>query len=174
MLQEIVPGLRRVAYPCPTAELKRCFPLPEWFVKSISPMGVAFEMSEVTGPEAFDAFFERAKRAGAEAVFVPPMAWFVGYQRELGEAAARTPLPVIFDSQIFVESGGLIGYTPEITHPGQRTAAIVARILEGGDPGEIPVEQPTLFDLWLNLKTARTWGIKIPPSLLVQAAGVVE
>jgi putative ABC transport system substrate-binding protein len=102
------------------------------------------------------------------------MAWFYGYQRELGKAAARTPLPVIFESRIFVESGGLIGYQAEYSHAGQRTAAIVERILEGGDPGEIPVEQPTLFDLWLNLKTARTWGIKIPPSLLVQATGVVE
>ena len=137
-------------------------------------MGVSIEMVEVTGPAAFDAFFEAARRAGAEAVLVAPMAWFHGYERELGEAAAKTPLPVIFEGLRFVESGGLIGYNAEISHPGRRTAAIVERILEGGDPGEIPVEQPTLFDLWLNLKTARTWGIKIPPSLLVRATEVIE
>jgi putative ABC transport system substrate-binding protein len=174
MLQEIAPGLKRVAFLCPTAELERCSSSPEEFRKAVNRMGVAIEIIEVTGLEAFDAGFEAAKRAGTEAVLVAPMAWFYGYQRELGKAAARTPLPVIFESRIFVESGGLIGYQAEYSHAGQRTAAIVERILEGGDPGEIPVEQPTLFDLWLNLKTARTWGIKIPPSLLVQATGVVE
>jgi putative tryptophan/tyrosine transport system substrate-binding protein len=174
MLQEIAPGLKRVAFPCPTAELERCSSFPEWLGKEASRMGVAIEMMEVTGPEAFETFFEAARRAGAEAVLVAPMAWFYGYQRELGNAAARTPLPVIFESRIFVESGGLIGYQAEITHPGQRTGAIVERILEGGDPGEIPVEQPTVFDLWLNLKTARTWGIEIPPSLLVRATELIE
>jgi putative ABC transport system substrate-binding protein len=175
MLQEIVPGLERVAFPCPTAELERCSSFPEWPLgEEASHTGVTIEMMEVTGPEAFDAFFEEARRAGAEAVLVAPMAWFHGHQRELGEAAARTPLPVIFESRIFVEAGGLIGYTAEITHPGQRTAAIVARILEGRDPGEIPVEQPTLFDLWLNLKTAQRWGIEVPPSLLVRATEVIE
>jgi putative ABC transport system substrate-binding protein len=174
LLQEIVPGLERVAVLCPTAELERCSTFPEWELgKNASRMGIALHMVEVKGPEGFDAAFEAAGRAG-EAILVAPMAWFYGYQRELGEAAAKTPLPVIFDSRIFVESGGLIGYTAENNHPGQRTAAIVERILEGGDPAEIPVEQPTMFDLWLNLKTARTWGIKFPPSLLVQATDVVE
>jgi putative tryptophan/tyrosine transport system substrate-binding protein len=175
MLQEIVPGLQRVAFLCPTVEFERCSsPPPEEVENEISRTGVEIEIIEVTGSEAFDAGFEAARHAGAEAVLVVPMAWYYGYQRELGEAAARTPLPVIFESRIFVEAGGLIGYNVEISHTAQRTAAIVARILEGGDPGEIPVEQPTLFELWLNLKTARTWGIKLPPSLLVQATGVVE
>jgi putative ABC transport system substrate-binding protein len=137
-------------------------------------MGFAVEMIEVAGPGMFDASFEAARRAGAEAVFVVPMAWFYGHQHELGEAAAKTPLPVIFESWIFVESGGLIGFQAEATDPAKRTAAIVERILEGGDPAEIPVEQPTLFNLWLNLKTAQKWGIEIPPSLLVGATEVIE
>jgi putative ABC transport system substrate-binding protein len=175
MLQEIVPGLKHVAFACPTAELERCSSFPEWPLgEEASSMGVTIEVVEVTGPEAFDTIFKEAKRAGAEAVLVAPMAWYYGYQRELGEAAARTPLPVIFESWIFVESGGLIGFQAEVTHPGERTADIVDRILEGGDPAEIPVEQPTLFDLWLNLKTAQKWGIKIPPSLLLRATEVIE
>jgi putative ABC transport system substrate-binding protein len=171
MLQEIVPGLKRVAFLCPTAELERCASSPEEVEKE---MGFAVEMIEVAGPGMFDASFEAARRAGAEAVFVVPMAWFYGHQHELGEAAAKTPLPVIFESWIFVESGGLIGFQAEATDPAKRTAAIVERILEGGDPAEIPVEQPTLFNLWLNLKTAQKWGIEIPPSLLVGATEVIE
>jgi putative ABC transport system substrate-binding protein len=174
MLQEIVPGLERVAVACPTAELERCSAFPAPVRQEARRMGMALEMMEVTGPEAFDAFFESVRLAGAEAVLVASMAWFFGYEQELGEAAARTPLPVIFESRIFVEAGGLIGYQPELSHAAQRTAAIVERILEGGDPGEIPVEQPTLFELWLNLKTAQKWGIKIPPSLLLRATEVIE
>lgn len=102
------------------------------------------------------------------------MSWYYGYQQELGEAAGRTPLPVIFDSPLFVEAGGLISYGAEVSQAGTRMAAIVERILEGGNPAEIPVEQPRLFDLWLNLATARRWSIELPPALLARATEVIE
>jgi putative ABC transport system substrate-binding protein len=175
MLREVVPGLERVAFACPTAELARCSAFPEWpLAEDATRMGVALEIVEVTGPDAFDVAFEEAERTGAGAILVPSMAWFYGHQQELGEAAGRTPLPVIFDSTLFVEAGGLISYGAEVSQAGTRMAAIVERILEGGDPAEIPVEQPTLFDLWLNLATARRWGIEIPPSLLLRATEVIE
>ncbi len=102
------------------------------------------------------------------------MAWFYSFCEEIGQAAARSPLPAFFACPRFVDGGGLVAYDAEVTQGGIRTAVIVSRILEGANPDEIPVEQTTVYELLLNLKTARTWGIELPESLLLQATRVVE
>ncbi len=174
ILQEVVPDLEKVVIACPTAELERCGPQSEEHADATSGMGLAVQIRYVAGPEDFDAFFAAARQDGAGAVLIRGMAWFYGFEKELGQAAAQSPLPTIFSSTAFVEAGGLISIGSHEPQGGRRMAVIVSRILEGADPSEIPVEQPTLIDIVLNLKTARNWGIEIPESLLLQATRVVE
>ncbi|MCI0542036.1 MAG: ABC transporter substrate-binding protein [Verrucomicrobiales bacterium] len=174
VLQEIVPDLKKVAVVCPTAELERCGPYVELLAKEASDMGLVLQMQDVAGPEEFDAFFAAARGNSAGAVLITGQAWFYGFCEELGQAAARSPLPVIFACTQFAEAGGLISNDVELSQGGRRTAVIVSRILEGANPGEIPVERPTLYELVLNLKTARTWGIELPEALLLQATRVIE
>jgi putative ABC transport system substrate-binding protein len=76
--------------------------------------------------------------------------------------------------QVFVEEGGLMSYGPSDADLFRRAAGYVDRILKGAKPGELPVEQPTKFDLYINLRTAKTLGIDIPPTLLTRAAEVIE
>lgn len=173
-LQEIVPDLERVAVLCPTAEVDRCLPYTQWLEDEASGMGLAFRVYDVAGPEDFDSFFAAAQQDGAGGVLILDMAWFYDFCEELGQAAARSPLPAVFACQSFVEAGGLVAQEAEETQGGIRTAAIVSRILEGTNPGEIPVERPTVYELLLNLKTARTWGIELPETLLLQATRIVE
>ena len=173
-LQEVVPGLKKVTVACPTAELEACAPYGEWLANQANGIGLALQIQDVAGPEDFDSFFEAARQDGAGAVLITSMAWFYGFCEELGQAAARSPLPAIFACIRFAEAGGLLSNDIELSQGGRRTAVIVGRILEGVNPGEIPVERPTLYELILNLKTARTWGIELPESLLLQATRVVE
>jgi len=173
-LQEIVPGLKTVATVCPTSEIERCIPYVEWLEKQVSDQGLVFLVHDVAQPEDFDAMFAAARHDGAEAVLIMDMYWFYSFCEKLGQAAARSPLPAVFACQQFVEAGGLVAYEAEETQGATRTAAIVSRILDGTNPGEIPVERPTKYELLLNLKTARTWGIELPETLLLQATRVVE
>jgi len=104
--------------------------------------------------------------------------WLAGqqmaFQRGTVELAAKHRLPVMVAPRQYVEAGGLISYFPDTSEVYRRTAAYVHRILKGAKPGDLPIEQPTKFELAINLKTAKALGLTIPPSLLVQADRVVE
>ena len=88
--------------------------------------------------------------------------------------AARHRVPTIFNAREFVEIGGLIGYGASIADLTRRSAIFVDRILKGAKPGDLPVEQPTKFELAINLKTAKALGLTVPQSLLVRADQVIE
>ena len=93
---------------------------------------------------------------------------------KLVELAAKAKLPTMYPSDVYVREGGLLGYGPTPGHRTALVAACVAKVLKGAKPADIPVEQPTRFELTVNLKTAKALGLTIPPSLLQRADQVIE
>ena len=98
----------------------------------------------------------------------------VTYRRLIVELAAKVRLPTIYPYRQFVEAGGLMAYGIDISDVGYRVARLVEQILKGAKPGEIPIFQPTQFELSINLKTAKTLGIELPPLLVARADKVIE
>src|SRR6266851_2441540 len=111
-------------------------------------------------------------RAGALVVLVTP-AFFNARQR-LVDLAAKHRLPTVFTSRVFVDAGGLMSYGPSTPDMFRRAAAYVDKILKGAKPSDLPVEQPTKFDLVINMKTAKALGITVPQSILARADEVIE
>jgi putative tryptophan/tyrosine transport system substrate-binding protein len=98
---------------------------------------------------------------------------FLG-RKDIADFALRNRLATVFPGRVYVDSGGLLAYGPDIPAVGKRAAAYVDKILRGAKPGDLPVEQPTKFDLVINLKTAKALGLTIPPSLLLRADELIE
>jgi putative ABC transport system substrate-binding protein len=109
-----------------------------------------------------------------EAVMVTVDALFIQQVRQIAELAAKNRLPTISGIREHMEAGGLIIYEPNSTDSFRRAATYVDKILKGAKPGDLPVEQPTRFELVVNMKTAKALGITIPQSILVRADRVIE
>jgi putative ABC transport system substrate-binding protein len=181
LLTQAVPGVSRVAV------LSRPGALGERTDKAMltgaevtgRALGVRLQFVEARGgPEDFDIMFDRAfsdmTRARAGALTVLPSNMFTNERRRLVALAAKNRLPAVYPSTEFVDAGGLMAYGPNFADLCRRAATYVDKILKGAKPGDLPVEQPTKFELVINLKTARTLGLTIPPSLLQRADQVIE
>ena len=119
------------------------------------------------------AFTEiRSARANAVTVLSDPLV--VARRAEITATAARYRMPAIYALREFVEAGGLVSYATNLLEQWHRAARYVDRILRGAKPRDLPVEQPTAFELWINLRTANALGLAIPRSLLVRADQVLE
>jgi len=118
--------------------------------------------------------FSDMTRARAGALTVLPNNMFRREHRRLLDLAARHRLPAVYPWRDFVDAGGLMSYGASLTDLSRRAATYVDRILKGAKPGDLPVEQPTKFELVINLKTARTLGLTIPPSVMSQADQIIE
>ena len=136
-------------------------------------LGVQLQLVEVQGHDEFDRAFSTMTRARAEGVFVFPSAMLFSERRRIVALAEKNRLPSMFNAREFVELGGLIGYGASIANLSRRAATSVDRILKGAKPADLPVEQPTEFELVINLKTAKALGITIPQPLL-QRAEVIQ
>jgi putative ABC transport system substrate-binding protein len=137
-------------------------------------LGLSLQLLEVAEPETFESAFEAAINARAEALDVLASAFFNSHKARLVELAAKYRLPTMYEHDDFVRTGGLIAYGPSIPDLFRRAATHVDRILKGAKPGDLPVEQPTKFALSINLKTARTLDLTVPPTLLARADEVIE
>jgi putative tryptophan/tyrosine transport system substrate-binding protein len=128
----------------------------------------------VDGPDEFDRALGAivADRAGAALVATSPM--FLGHRRQLAELALRHRLPLMFAFREYAEAGGLMAYGPSYVELFQRAAGYVDRILRGARPGELPIEQPTTFELVLNLRTAKALGLTIPPAIRARADELIQ
>ena len=136
-------------------------------------LGVQLQFVEARGAADFDRAFSDMTRARADALTVLRSVMFFGERRRLVDLAAKNRLPAVYPATEFVAAGGLMAYGPNDAAMYRRAAAYVDRILKGAKPAELPVEQPTKFDLLINLKTAKDLALTIPPSLL-QRAEVIQ
>jgi len=137
-------------------------------------LGVRLQLVETRGPEDFDRAFPDMIRARADALTVVPSAMFFGERRRLVDLAAKNRLPAVYPLREFVDAGGLMAYGADLADLFRRAAAYVDKILKGTKPADLPIEQATKFELVINLKTAKTLGLTIPRSLLLQADQVIE
>jgi putative ABC transport system substrate-binding protein len=126
-----------------------------------------------SAPELEAAFADMAK-AGVGAVAIAGGPFFNGYRSQLVSLSARYSLPSMFETRQFAEAGGLISYGPSLDEVYRQLGVYAGRILKGEKPGDLPVVQPSKFDLVINLKTAKALGIEIPPTLLALADQVIE
>jgi putative ABC transport system substrate-binding protein len=137
-------------------------------------LGMQLQVVEARGPAELERVFSDMARARPGAVTVVSTPVFDAEPRRLVELAARHRLPAVYTFRLFVDAGGLMSYGPDISDLFRRAAAYVNKILKGARPGDLPVEQPTKFDLVINLKTARALGLTMPRSLLARADQVIE
>ena len=170
VLKEALPGVRRVAYPVPAGVPRERFATLNAAARAL---GVEIQGIPLQGPNDFDGFFAAARHAGAGAILVENIAWFRPYLERIGAASAKSRMPAIGYDRPFAESGGLLSYGPALQNA-PRLAAQIDKILKGAKPGALPVEQPTKYDLTINLRTAKALGLTIPPSLLQRADHVIE
>ncbi len=173
LLKEIVPKLSRVAVlwnpqgttsPLSWRELQ----LPA------RKLGVQLHSLEVRSPNDFDKAFEDATRARAGALAVMPDPVFATNLKRIADLAAKSRLPSIFHLREFVDAGGLVAYGVDRSDMFRRAATYVDKILKGTKPADLPVEQPTKFELVINLKTAKALGLTIPQSILIRADHVIQ
>jgi putative tryptophan/tyrosine transport system substrate-binding protein len=132
------------------------------------------EPFEVQGAEMFDEAFTRMVTARMEALVLFEDAMFATERVRLAALAAKTRLPTVYGQRNSVDVGGLMSYGPSITDAYRNAASFVDRILKGGKPGDLPIEQPTKFELVINLKTAKALGLTIPQPLLLRADEVIQ
>ena len=137
-------------------------------------LGITVVFSEIAAPEDIDSTLARAKGDGAGGIVVPLDRFTYWHRPEFVQAALKHRLPSIYWARDYVEDGGLMAYGASFTDVGNRAAYFVDEILKGAKPAALPVEQPTKFELVINLKTAKALGLTIPPSLLLRADQIIE
>ena len=176
LLKQAVPGVSRVAV------LWRPGALPERTERDMLKgaevaargLGVRLQLVQARGPADYDRAFSNMTKARTGALTVLSSTQLLIDRRRLVDLAAKNRLPAVYPWREGVDAGGLISYGPDFTDLFRRVAAYVDKILKGAKPGDLPVEQPTKFELAINLKTARALGLTIPPSLLARADQVIE
>ena len=137
-------------------------------------MGLRLQLFEARGPDELDAAFAAMTRDRARALFVPADIIFVRHAQQMADLAATHRLPAMYGFREHVEAGGLMSYAASFAVMFKRAAAFVDKLLKGAKPAELPVEQPTKFELVINLKTAKALGIAIPQSVLQRADEVIR
>jgi len=129
---------------------------------------------DVRGPSDFDAAFARMRKQRADAVMVVTDPLTLRHRETIVNLAAANRIPAVYEFAEFARAGGLVAYSASVPALFARAAMYVDKILKGTKPADLPVEQPTKFELVINLKTAKTLGLTIPPSLLLRADQVIE
>lgn len=176
LLRELVPGVTRIAglqHPGVYGE-RTMKNMRMEMQERAKESGVEFQVFDAMGPDDFDTAFEAMVKAQEGALLVFPSPMFYGTYRRLVDLAASHQLPTMYVFKEAVQAGGLISYGADLPDLVRLAAKYVAKILKGAKPGDLPVEQPTKFELMINLKTANTVGLAVPPALLVSADRVIE
>jgi putative ABC transport system substrate-binding protein len=173
LLKETVPKLFRVAVLWNPLNLGST---QEWKEGQLLAQDLSLQLHsmEVSSADKFDTAFKEATKAGSDAIVVTRSTLNNSYQKLIADLARKNRLPTITSRSDFIESGGLMSYGADQAEPYRRTAAMVDKILKGAKPADLPVEQPTKFELVINLKTAKQIGLTIPPSVLARADKVIQ
>ena len=172
LVKEVVPEVRRIAVLYNPQN-----PLAAQWLRDIEAaartLAVDIQVFTVTGPDDVAPAFRDAKgRVGAVLVFSEQVANLLSDQ--ISALALSSRLPTVGGARVLAEAGGLMTYSTDFIRPYRRIATYVDRILKGAKPGDLPIEQPTKFELVINLKTAKALGLTIPPSLLARADDVIQ
>ena len=171
LFKELVPTLKRVAMLSHPSHPTNGMQLRE-AAAAARTLGVQVEVVPVRGAEDLASALKALR--GIDGVLHSDTPLFVTHRARLVGAVAGSRLPAIYPARVFVEAGGLTSYGPNLADVWGRAAVYVDKILKGAQPGDLPVEQPTKFELVINLKTAKALGLTIPPSLLARADQVIE
>jgi ABC-type uncharacterized transport system substrate-binding protein len=174
ILKEVLPRLSRVAYFGTSTWVGNGQGLKETELAA-GALGVKLYYVDVLGPKDFETAFQAADKGQAEAGLM--LVWgavLSPRRKQIAELAVKSRLPTIYREREHVEAGGLMAYGPNIPDLFQRAATYVDKILKGAKPGDLPVEQPTKFELVINLKTAKALGLTIPQSVLLRADEVIQ
>jgi ABC-type uncharacterized transport system substrate-binding protein len=172
IFKDMIPGLARVAVVIPR-EARNMFASAE--DRAAKTLGLDLVYIDLPGPEAAGAAMRAVLTAGAQGALLRIGPFFSSTQRRtMIDLAAELRLPVMYDRREYVEQGGLATYAPDNSDLYRRAAGYIARILAGANPGDLPIEQATKFDLVINLKTAKALGIDVPSTLLARADEVIE
>ena len=137
-------------------------------------LGVQLRTIEVATPNEIPTGFEGAKAGRAEGLVIEPDAMFWNERARIVGLAAKYRMPAIYPEREYVDDGGLLAYGPNIPDLFRRAATYVGKVLKGAKPGDLPIDQPTRFELIVNLKTADALGLTIPPPILARADEVIE
>jgi putative ABC transport system substrate-binding protein len=137
-------------------------------------LGLQLHSMEVSNAEKFESAFDETAKARSTALVGTHASLFTTNQKRLVELAAKNRLPAIYSREDYVDGGGLMSYGADRVEPYRRAALMIDKILKGAKPADLPVEQPTKFELVINLKTASTLGLKIPPVVLMRADRVIK
>ena len=137
-------------------------------------LGITVLTSEIRSSDDIDLAFSEAVRRKVDGIVVAASVVVIDNRARIIEQAAKLRLPAVYGDELFAYDGGLISYWTSITDMHKAAAGLVAKILQGAKPGDLPVQSPTKFELAINLKTAKTLGLMVSPTLLVRADEVIE
>ena len=172
LLRETVPSASRLAIVdgprAPSNEIRR------ELQAAGQRLGITLSFTDIKSVDEFDGAFAQAKKGGVGGIIAPLSAFTYAHRVELTRLALKHRLPGIYWVRDFVEAGGLMSYGVNFADVGRRAAYFVDRILKGAKPADLPVEQPTKFELVINVNTAKALGLRIPQSLLVRADEVIQ
>jgi ABC-type uncharacterized transport system substrate-binding protein len=173
LLKAMVPGSIRVAVLANPANPASALWISETNAAAQS-LGLKLHVVEARGPGDLDRAFSAMLQEKARAVVVLPDPILFAHRTQIVALAAKGRLAAVYEAREFAEAGGLMAYGPRITENFRRAATYVDKILKGAKPADLPVEQPTKFELVINLKTAKTLGLRIPQSVLIRADEVIR
>jgi putative ABC transport system substrate-binding protein len=173
LLKEVMPRLLRLAVLWNSANPANATAWRET-QEATRTLGMQLQSRPVEDAKDFERAFKLITMERPDALLLIDNALIVGHTKQIGDFATSERLAMMLGNPALLEGGGLIGYGPNIREMARRGAYYVDKILKGARPAELPIEQPTKFELAINLKTARTLGLTIPPSVLLRADRVIE
>jgi len=171
LLREVLPNVERVAVlrdpAAPPADVDAT-------QAAARALGLRLQLLSASRPEEFDGAFQAARKSRAEALIVLASGFFNTQRRRLVDLAAQNRLIAVWEHRDFANAGGLMSYGPNLVDMNRRAAKYIDKILKGAKPADLPVEQPTVFELVINLRTAKTLRLTIPPAVLARADEVIQ
>jgi putative ABC transport system substrate-binding protein len=173
LLKEIVPKLSRVAVVGASTSTSSALALRETELAA-GAFGVQLQYLDVLGPKDIETAFREAGKGRADAVLLLPTAVLNTQRKQIVDLAVKSRLPAIYPDTAYTEAGGLVSYEANLADMYRRAATYVDKILKGAKPADLPVEQPTKFELVINLRAAKQIGLTIPPNVLVRADKVIK
>jgi len=175
LLKEVAPGIVRVAYVRDPRGRSAQLSSSETAQAAARSFGLAFQMFETPELPEVDGVLARMSSARGSAVIIEASLFFMAHAGDITKLAAKYRLPAIYGvKETFMDAGGLLAYGPSLAALWQRAAIYADKILKGAKSSDLPVEQPTKFDLVINLKTAKALRLTIPQSLLLRADQIIE